>query len=164
MNILNLFGTKKEKKEEDQDMYTTFELKNNIFKINERHSKYTFNKSIQELNRFAKAENIRFDEIWVKIVGTWNWVDDDDEVLKVIKSLMSNYRFRDFDVSKLNNGIGSLSVRNIFEQGYNFYAPTSPSYKPHFMEVHADNLFFSYRWNHFLNKEIPRSKIINLLS
>ena len=119
-----------------------------LLSIDDKYKNLTQEQSINKINYLAKINKISVHQTLEKEVGEWEWMDDNEIVNKLVKSLLYYHEFKIKDISKCT------TVKELFDTcGGIFTSPHIP-YKPPFMVVYANNVFFSYRWFKFLNRKL----------
>ena len=119
-----------------------------LLSIDDKYKDLTHEQSINKINQLAKINKMSAQQTLNKEVGEWKWMDDNDTVNKLISSLLYYHEFKTKDIS------GCTTVKELFDTCSGIFTSPHTPYKPPFIDVYANNVFFSYRWFKFLNKKL----------
>jgi len=126
------------------DLFSTKEMTDLLY-IEDKYRYLTYEQSINKINYLAKVNKMSAQQMQENIMGEWKWVDDNEKVVKLVKSLLVYHKFEIKDISKCT------TVKEIFDTCCGIFTSPYIPYKPPFVDMYASNVFFSYRWFKFLN-------------
>jgi len=129
-----------------ENLFTQREI-TQLLVVEDEYKTLTHNESINKLNSIAKLNKWSQRVALDKAIGEWEWCNDNKTVIKLIKSLLYINEFK-------TEGLKGATVKEVFENQCGLFSFNDIAYKPSFLDVRADNIFYSYRWFKFLNKEV----------